>query len=71
MNSIKILEDLKLIIFRDYNVWSGYTRKDFNRAIAEIKALKCCQNCKHYSLDGKIECKTCYAKDYTNWERKQ
>ena len=28
-------------------------------------------NCKHYSMfDGKIECKTCFAINHTNWEIK-
>ena len=35
----------------------------------QIEEMKCCQNCKHYSIsEGKIECKTCFAKDYTNWQ---
>lgn len=42
-----------------------------NEAIEELESLKCCQNCKHYSMfDGKIECKTCFAIDHTNWEIK-
>lgn len=42
-----------------------------NEAIEELESLKCCQNCKHYSMfDGKIECKTCFAIDHTNWETK-
>ena len=36
---------------------------------AQIEDMKCCQNCKHYSIsEGKIECKTCFAKDHTNWQ---
>ncbi len=39
------------------------------KAIEELESLKCCQNCKHYSMfDGKIECKTCFAINHTNWE---
>lgn len=42
-----------------------------NEAIEELESLKCCQNCKHYSMfDGKIECKTCFAINHTNWEIK-
>lgn len=40
-------------------------------AIAELEDLKCCQNCKHFSMfDGKVECKNCYAANHTNWESK-
>lgn len=51
----------------------GYCTEDYeiDEAIEELESLKCCQNCKHYSmLDGKIECKTCFAIDHTNWEIK-
>ena len=42
-----------------------------NEAIEELESLKCCQNCKYYSMfDGKIECKTCFAINHTNWEIK-
>lgn len=42
-----------------------------NEAIEELESLKCCQNCKHYSMfDGKIECKTCFAINHTNLETK-
>ncbi len=51
----------------------GYYTEDYaiDEAIEELESLKCCQNCKHYSMfDGKIECKTCFAINHTNWETK-
>lgn len=45
---------------------------DYDLALKEIESLKCCQNCKHYSMfDGKIQCKNCFAVNYTNWEAKE
>ena len=49
----------------------GYCTEDYeiDEVIEELESLKCCQNCKHYSMfDGKIECKTCFAINHTNWE---
>lgn len=59
-----------------FKLWKqGYCTEDdeLDEAIAELESLKCCQNCKHYSMhysmfDGKIECKTCFATNHTNWE---
>ena len=66
MKQIKAIEIFKL--------WKqGYCTEDdeLDEAIEELESLKCCQNCKHYSMfDGKIECKTCFAINHTNWEIK-
>ena len=66
MKQIKAIEIFKL--------WKqGYCTEDdeLDEAIEELESLKCCQNCKHYSMfDGKIECKTCFAINHTNWENK-
>ncbi len=66
MKQIKAIELFKL--------WKqGYCTEDdeLDEAIEELESLKCCQNCKHYSMfDGKIECKTCFAINHTNWEIK-
>ena len=55
-----------------FQLWKkGYCTEDdeLDEAIEELNSLKCCQNCKHYSMfDGKIECKTCFAINHTNWE---
>ena len=55
-----------------FKLWKqGYCTEDdeLDEAIEELESLKCCQNCKHYSMfDGKIECKTCFAINHTNWE---
>lgn len=57
-----------------FKLWKqGYCTEDdeLDEAIEELESLKCCQNCKHYSMfDGKIECKTCFAINHTNWEIK-
>ena len=57
-----------------FKLWKqGYCTEDdeLDEAIAELESLKCCQNCKHYSMfDGKIKCKTCFAINHTNWEIK-
>lgn len=57
-----------------FKLWKqGYCTEDdeLDEAIEELESLKCCQNCKHYSMfDGKIECKTCFAINHTNWESK-
>ena len=57
-----------------FKLWKqGYCTEDdeLDEAIEELESLKCCQNCKHYSMfDGKIECKTCFAINHTNWENK-
>ena len=61
MKAIYILKMLK----------EGYCTEDYeiDEVIEELESLKCCQNCKHYSMfDGKIECKTCFAINHTNWE---
>ena len=59
---------------RIFKLWKqGYCTEDdeLDEAIEELESLKCCQNCKHYSMfDGKIECKTCFAINHTNWETK-
>ena len=55
-----------------FKLWKqGYCTEDdeLDEAIEELESLKCCQNCKHYSMfDGKIERKTCFAINHTNWE---
>ena len=57
-----------------FKLWKqGYCTEDdeLDETIEELESLKCCQNCKHYSMfDGKIECKTCLAINHTNWEIK-
>ena len=64
---MKVLEILKKNEMVKKYVEPNY----LNEAIEELESLKCCQNCKHYSMfDGKIECKTCFAINHTNWEIK-
>ena len=57
-----------------FKLWKqGYCTEDdeLDEAIEELESLKCCQNCKHYSMfDEKIVCKTCFAINHTNWEIK-
>lgn len=64
MKSLEILKKNEMV--------KKYVEPNYlNEAIEELESLKCCQNCKHYSMfDGKIECKTCFAINYTNWEIK-
>lgn len=62
MKSLEILKKNEMV--------KKYVEPNYlNEAIEELESLKCCQNCKHYSMfDGKIECKTCFAINHTNWE---
>lgn len=62
MKAIEILKKNEMV--------KKYVEQNYlNEAIEELESLKCCQNCKHYSMfDGKIECKTCFAINHTNWE---
>lgn len=80
MKAIKILKEIKTAYQHSMSLTSyEKTIKELtieieriDKAIAELELLKCCQNCKHYSMfEGKWECKNCYAKDYTNWEVKE
>lgn len=66
MKALNLLNDYKNI---DFMCNTNNLHKKIDEAIAELESLKCCQNCKHYSMfDGKIECKTCFAINHTNWE---
>lgn len=64
MKSLEILKKNEMV--------KKYVEPNYlNEAIEELESLKCCQNCKHYSMfDGKIECKTCFAINHTNLETK-
>ena len=71
MKALKVLKQYKGKL-QALAVSAGVDTQDIDEAIAELELLKCCQNCKHYSMfEGKWECKNCYAKDYTNWEVKE
>ena len=66
MKAIELLNDYKNI---DFMCSTDNLHNEIDEAIEELESLKCCQNCKHYSMfDGKIECKTCFAINHTNWE---
>ena len=79
MQELKALEILKELLKQKYKnqpLWFGVQNsiekiEEIHEAIQELEKLKCCQNCKFYSIsECKIECKTCFAKDYTNWKVK-
>lgn len=31
--AIELIKDVRAMIFQDYDVWSGYTKNDFNKLI--------------------------------------
>lgn len=40
LKAIEILEHLKQILFQDHEVWAGYRKRDFTKALKELYDLE-------------------------------